>query len=302
LALGPLTSFRCFEHGVTCDENDRTYTGWRVGCVPREDADALLHPLSRYIQFLQALKHPDYLVVSAIAGPVLESGVETVLDASGYPELAPSCGSEEAGADPAVRLRALLEAFNPPEDLTWAHTSICSDSYVSALEGVGRKVREAVDVRCPLSPLYNCADVAVEYGEPGDGRDCNDICAAECEVVEVRQRGTLDEEHVEIPPCLEICADGPCPGNIDRAVAYAGGHPDERDGALPVEACWHVKYEPLCERSNYAEIVIARRGDPAPRSFVDPVCRMLEPTETRCSDQLDDDGDCLVDHSDPDCQ
>jgi len=35
--LGPLTSFRCFEFGITCDINDRNKMGPRHNCVPAQD-------------------------------------------------------------------------------------------------------------------------------------------------------------------------------------------------------------------------------------------------------------------------
>ena len=70
-----------------------------------------------------------------------------------------------------------------------------------------------------------------------------------------------------VPPCLEVCNDGLCTGNIDRSQSYANGHPNERDANLPVDACWHINYQEMCPGSNFSEIIISRKSDPPPRSF-----------------------------------
>jgi hypothetical protein len=301
--LGPLTSFRCFEFGITCKPTDsRTAQGPRTECKPREDPGALLHPVSRYITFLQGLKDPQMLVVAAIAGPTNGNAVNVGLDEYDQPDIQPSCTSTGGDAVPGIRIAKLIEAFNEPDDLAWAYLSICSSTFVTALEGIGRKIKTLLDYNCPGQPLRGCADVAMEFERPGDGQSCNDTCAPTCEMIDVYERGTANETKVEVPPCLEVCANGRCPGNTDRSLAYLGGHPEKRDPALPVTACWHIRYQEKCEQSNFAEVMVSRQQDPPPRSFSEAKCVLITKTEQLCNDGVDNDEDCLIDALDPDCQ
>ena len=144
--LGPLTSYRCFEFGVTCDINSRTHQGMRHNCVPRDDAAALLHPMSRYVGQLQGLRDPGRIVLAAIAGPVTPSpggGYDMVvgLDDMSNPDLQYSCTTATDGAVPGIRVYSLVEAFNTTTDLAdWAYSSICSSDYTTPLQGVGQQI------------------------------------------------------------------------------------------------------------------------------------------------------------------
>ncbi len=309
--LGPLTSYRCFEHGVTCDINDRTHEGIRQNCVPREDPSALLHPLSSYIQFLRELKDPQEMVVAAIAGPVPPSPVGeghnmlVELDEQSRPELQYSCTTAMDGAVPGIRIYNLVAAFNEEEELAnWAYSSICSADYTPALAGMGNRIKDILDFQCLRMPLKGCADVGVEFGTPRAAQTCaiNERCLPTCSVGEIRYRGTVDEYDVWLPPCLEVCAEGYCEGNTDRSLAYADGHPPDRDPDLPVEVCWHVAYNPNCPGSNYSELRAARRADPPSRTFLLHACMQILRDEQLCNDDADNDEDCLIDTDDPCCQ
>jgi len=310
--LGPLTSYRCFEFGITCDINSRTHQGTRQNCVPREDAAALLHPLSRYVQQLQALKDPQMLVVAAIAGPVQPSAdgeghnMVVGLDNLSNPDLQFSCTVADGGAVPGIRIHSLISAFNEEEDLAmWAYSSICSGDYTPALAGIGNKIKVALDFQCLPWPLEGCADVGVEFGTPRAAQTCqiNGQCLAQCWVTDIFERGLPTEQQFSVPPCLEVAADGSIiDGNTDRSLSYELGHPNERDPALPVAACWHISYQENCPDSNYAEIVISRKTDPPARSFTDVACRQISRDEQLCNDHKDNDEDCLVDYDDPCCQ
>lgn len=140
--LGPLTSFRCFEFGVTCDINLRTATGVRENCQPREDSGALLYPISEYVSFLAGLRDPGRIVVAAAAGPVQNQSVTVTLDNdTGWPELGYSCTTPNDGAVPAIRLLAMVEQFVDPLDLGWAFSPICSLDYSGALSSFAMKIR-----------------------------------------------------------------------------------------------------------------------------------------------------------------
>ncbi|MFH2006510.1 MAG: hypothetical protein ABI333_07995 [bacterium] len=308
--LGPLTSYRCFEFGIACDINSRTHQGLRQNCVPREDAGALLHPVSRYVQFLASLKDPSMLVVAAIAGHVTPSssggGLNATigLDESSQPKLQFSCTNTVDGAVPGIRVFNLVDAFNDVHDLVWAYTSICNSDYSDTLSGVGGKLSELMVSTCFPYPLDGCADVGKEFGVPLMPQTCaiNQQCLAQCEVTDIFSRGTMSEQEYDVPPCLEILSSGArAPGNTDRTIAYANGHPNERDGMLPVPACWHINYQPLCPGSNFTEMIVSRQTDPPPRSFTQAQCLAIPQREELCNDLQDNDQDCYVDLEDPDC-
>jgi hypothetical protein len=285
--LGPLSPFRCFEQGVTCDVNGRE-PGPRHDCVPRpaEDTESLMNPVSDYVTFLQGIKEPQLLVVAGVTGPFDGDDVITVrLDPRGDPRLAPSCTQDATmSASPGVRLHSLLAAFNEVEDLsTWAQTSTCDTHYTAALSGLHNSGCTLIEAPCFELPLHGCPDPGAAVGEPRDDRTCNDTCAPNCVITDVWSRGLPDETEAVLPPCLEVCADDPCPGNTDPTLAYANGRPAERDFRLPVPACWYVKAEGCTETSR---LIVSRQADPPPRSFVTICCELVPEIEQTCEDDL----------------
>lgn len=299
--LGPLSSFRCFEHGVTCDESGRA-PGIRHNCRPRTDPAALLTPPSAYADYLLGTKDPQMLVVTAVTGPAWdELNVLVELDGEFHPRVASSCSTDSATglARPSIRLHDFAERFNNQWDMTsWAYTSICNSDYTPSLAGFGNAISSTPELPCFGLPLRGCSDPEAAEGLPGDGQTCNDACLPNCVVTDVQRRGMADETQETLPHCLEVCADGACPGNTDPAQAYANGRPVERDYRLPVPACWFVSAEHC---PNTGRLFVARQADPPPRTFVDLCCELIPDVETLCDDGLDGDGDCLVDLEDPDC-
>jgi hypothetical protein len=140
--LGPFTSFRCFEFGITCDINSRTHQGVRHNCMPRTDPGALLYYIDRYATFLTGLRDPGHLVLAAIAGPVNNQEVTVGEDEYSQPEVQYSCTQGSDGGVPGIRLLALLEQFNDPVDMSWAYSSICAATYTTALESMAQEIRQ----------------------------------------------------------------------------------------------------------------------------------------------------------------
>jgi hypothetical protein len=131
--LGPLTSFRCFEFGVSCDINDRNTIGARKQCVP-STSDGMMLDVDAHIQFLKGLKPPRSLFFAAIAGPA--SPVVVGKDGNN-PALQPSCQVATSGlAVPGVRLKAVVDAFSPLSSFD----SICSESYETTLQSLAQKI------------------------------------------------------------------------------------------------------------------------------------------------------------------
>ena len=105
--LGFLSSFRCFEFGVSCDPDTPRVPGARSNCVPRQNSP-YMDDISVYADFLKGLKdNPSNVVVAGIIGTPSPVSVELVEGAE--PRLAASCSSGSGDAAPAVRLTAFLE-------------------------------------------------------------------------------------------------------------------------------------------------------------------------------------------------
>jgi hypothetical protein len=117
--VGPLTSYRCFEFGVLCGGRDvGREIGVREDCAPGSKDPNPLHrlvPVATFAHDFKALKASPRMVYAAVfAGP--PTPVEVGLDANGYPDLHPSCGSTggiwQGYADPAIRLEAFTRQFD----------------------------------------------------------------------------------------------------------------------------------------------------------------------------------------------
>jgi hypothetical protein len=120
-------------------------------------------------------------------------------------------------------------------------------------------------------------------------------------VVDVFFPGSPDEIRQMVPWCLEICDAGPCPGNTSGVSSYQGGHPAAWDPGLPIAACWHIAYSALCPQSAFAEFRLSRRDVVPGNHLTEVTCRFLAEAEACCRDGVDNDGDCLTDFADPDC-
>jgi len=131
--LGPLTSFRCFEFGVTCDIDDRETQGPRQGCVPRQGGYLL--DVDAFVTQLQQGRAPGQVFFGAIAGPTSKVAVGL---AGGNPVLEPSCQTASTSAVPAIRLRAVTDRLSPQS----AFETICVDNLGGALSSMAQQIAE----------------------------------------------------------------------------------------------------------------------------------------------------------------
>ena len=282
--LGYLTPYRCFEFGVTCDINDRSHIGQRQNCRPRDDADALLHPISRYVQHLREIKDPQQTFVAALAGPFGDGRVIVERDVEDRPKVQISCEhhwAENTGGQPGVRLKSFVDSFNSDDEMPEAFLSICEHSLEDTLSSFGVNVVEKIAAsQCLPQPLWGCEDVGARFGFPADEETCNDECLPDCLVTDVFERGTVNELRSNVPPCLWIMPNGTVDSdNSTPSRAYRSGTPEIRDADLPVTACWYVSYQPDCSDSNSAQLLVSRRSDPPSRSFAEVICREFSPDE-----------------------
>jgi hypothetical protein len=163
------------------------------------DADAVLHPVSRYINQLQQIEDTkrgivnDAEVLVAVIGGVpvgYEDGGEvtyssvasqTFLDDFG---IAPGCTLGEGTAVPPVRMREFAEAFQVGEDRNMF--SICQDDYSKALEAIADKIRDQIKPAC----MPECVK---------DVDPTTPILDPECRIEEE----LLDGSSVSLPLCVK---------------------------------------------------------------------------------------------------
>ena len=209
-ALGPLQSFRCFEHGVICDPDAPRTPGAKHACRPRDGAP-LVEPVAPLVAAVLAAKpDPRQVMVAAVAGD--PAPVSVVLDSSaGAPiaTLAPSCAFAGAAgaehADPAVRLAAFLDGFPGRSQLT----SICSADLAAPLDAIGATARRLVG-----DPCIDTTALADTSPAPG--------LQPACDVFDLRDSAmnapaVLPPCDAATPDCYTLAADAAaCPAGDDH--------------------------------------------------------------------------------------
>jgi hypothetical protein len=184
--LGPLSSFRCFEFGVYCEPDTARVQGPRQNCRPRTAADpnsSYMYKAQEYVDFLKGLKaDPTSVIVAGIIGNATPVSVRS--DASGNPDLTPSCESSSGEAAPGVRLKYFLDQF----PLRNTVESICNENLEGALVVIANLLAEVIG-----NP---CLD-----GEIADMDPLTEGIQPECQVSDVRYPGTDYQEETRIPHC-----------------------------------------------------------------------------------------------------
>ena len=189
--LGPLQSFRCFQHGVTCDQSP-TDIGPKTHCVPNATS-SFLDDVEPFVQALLATKpDPRMVMVAAIIGDADPVGVERRTPPGGgtpQPALAHSCAFTGVDgptvADPGIRLAAFLRAFPGRATLT----SVCSGDLTNPLGVIGQSAKQLIGDPCLDTTLL--ADASEEPGiQPS------------CEVVDIR------DSSPDAPTSIAPCASG----------------------------------------------------------------------------------------------
>jgi len=259
----PLSPFRCFQHGVSCDVNDPTVPGPRAGCKPAGD---WLHEVEGYASFFNGLKLPGRVLAYVVSGPT--APVEVVIDDDG-PRLAPSCQGRgtPASGTPALRLEALTRAlgyrgyFNEGADTTTKEltTTICSQDYSPPLRLPGRSIIVSLGGQCLSGyPVTRECELACTQGEAlGAGETCPASCLdrADCVAYEYiystgetsvlpRCQGALfnDRSLKECGgqcPCWRLIADGSCTPvhNGSPYFFQVLGHRSAPKGAVAILKC-----------------------------------------------------------------
>lgn len=262
--LGPLTSFRCTEFGIQCDKNGRQ-PGIRKGCVPGFD---WLEKIETYSTEFAALKAPGRVIMFAIAGPVepFEVGVE-----GANPVLKASCQSTNGIAVPAVRIKALVNAFgerghfNKGIDAGGKSVEVnsCSADYSPAMRLLGEVIVASLGGQCiSAPPLTKNSGIACVAGEQlGNGVTCKASCLekVDCQVTEVVNQGSAQEQRTVVEKCpLEL---------FDPNLKQ-----DACGGSCP---CWRIipnkECKPEAHGSPYG-LQIMRKGEAAKGTVAEAAC------------------------------
>jgi hypothetical protein len=192
--LGAHTSYRCFEHGVTCyDGKGSRAFGERNHCRPNEDSP-YVQSVAELADYLKGLKqNPAQVLVAGIYGKpnhVTAIPDERVTTYS-TPRLANVCGTgggEGSGATPAIRMNALLAEFGGRA----TQSSICDSELSWAMRGIGLVTRGAATRSHCLRGAVIDTDAVVTGIQPA------------CHVEVASEVGTPLETRLGVRPC-----DGP---------------------------------------------------------------------------------------------
>lgn len=193
-ALGPLSSFRCFEFGVVCDGDEPRALGPRQGCASREDS-LYLYPVSEYVRFLEQITGPAGVVVAGLLGPPGPVAVEEFTTTGGDEwTLADVCTSAGASALPPIRLHGFLQGF--PARSAWA--SICDADIAAPLAGLTENIAGAAS----QSPCLTGALRDIDPDAAGLQVDCHAYDA---------RPGDGGVLRVPVPACADTgTGDAPC--------------------------------------------------------------------------------------------
>ena len=178
----------CWNAGVQCSGDPSAYTSCDSinkdieGTLDASDADAVLHPMSRYLGILDGLEvdkqqlNPNQeVIVSLIAG--LDAGSSGTLDwsvsyadvSASDPEfqnsfgIGPGCtNAEGTAAVPPARLRELSEAMAPANNMF----SICESDFAPALTAIAGSIAEQIQPAC-FTKCVRDTDPCTDELEPG---------------------------------------------------------------------------------------------------------------------------------------
>ncbi|WP_106392237.1 hypothetical protein [Enhygromyxa salina] len=197
----------CWNAGVTCTGDPNNYDSCNPvnkdvdGNEDVSEANAVLHPLSRYVGLLDGLEqekqqlNADQEVIVALIGGVSSDGAPFYADVSTTDPafqsdfgIGPGCEApnpfdpdQPVQAVPPVRLRDVVEDFTPGNMF-----SICNDDYSDALVAIAAKIRDEIQPACytkcvrDTDPATELVDPVCTVQEDPPGND-NTILVEECE-------------------------------------------------------------------------------------------------------------------------
>ncbi|MBT8495751.1 MAG: hypothetical protein KJO07_22065 [Deltaproteobacteria bacterium] len=227
--LGPLSSFRCFEFGVECDQGNLRSPGVKSDCKPTDDSP-YMQRLDAVAGAVRAIKDPERVFVAAIAGTLGDALVELGGPAKDSPTLAPACSSDAGVAASPYRLASFLGLF-PNQDLR----SICDADLGPALGGIATEIGlrlgdECVPGSIELSPEQpgievDCSVLDVTF----DGESESETLLPRCDAPQVpASSGNL--------PCWNPEIEPECQSHTDIAIRIYRPDSDEPPSSRRTDA------------------------------------------------------------------
>ncbi|TPV94687.1 MAG: VWA domain-containing protein [Myxococcales bacterium FL481] len=288
----------CFNAGVKCTGDGAPYSdcvsqNYDVdGDETNDEDEAVLHPISRYIDQLNGLEaekkknNQNQEVIVSVLGGVpegYEDGQDLYYEAGSNEDqlqfgIGPGCtsgvGGELQKATPPVRMRQWAEVFSPDERNLF---SICASNYGPALDAIANKIKEQIRPAC-----YEQCARDLDQQAPGLQIQCNII------------ESPSDGEDRAIEECVRDGENGPYEWEDEDYVVPDGEDVcyavlSDKEGQTEDE---HDDMSDECkEKSWNLEFKLRRRpGAPAkPGTAVRATCSLSEVPEIDCKKGDDDD-------------
>jgi hypothetical protein len=233
--LGPLTSFRCAEFGVSCGgvAPSLTMAGTLSGCQSSEDGTLLR--VSDVVSRLKALKpNPNMILVAALSGPPAPFTVE--LDPPGlpqdpqpWPSLVPTCASADGAisARPGVRVEQWVYAFGH----NGALAKVCDD-FGASLQTIAEGIAGV------LGPPCLAGAIAKTSGPHGARPDCTITDYATAPDAGAGSPVPSCVDTGGVAPCWTLTDDAACPnGKLLGFESPPGGAPLGRNSSVECVVC-----------------------------------------------------------------
>jgi hypothetical protein len=274
------SSAACWNAGVACSGSECHAENYDLDGNPgASDEDAVLQPISKYVDFLQGLENTkktfdakQEVLVSLIAGvPVgYERGEAEIPYAPALdPEyqslfgIGPGCiigdpADPETDAVPPVREREFAEAFevNDARNLY----SICQDDYSAALQAIADALVQQIKPACMTKCVYD-TDPSTEFAEPT------------CELADV---DNVTGEKTVMPPCIETKDGFTAPAGVKACFVYL----NDPDNLTPSKL--DDMSEACTEEGFNLEFQIIRAGAAPAGTSVSATCRLSDNRERDC--------------------
>lgn len=263
------TSAQCWAFGVRCEQ---TADGVYTNCVSADvtvageegaPGEAILHPISRYIQKLDELEEERRgydsdaqrkVVVSVIGGVPTSYGEGQEIsyaDAVGDPAyqeqhgIGPGCATSFGKAAPPVRLRDVASEFSLAERPDMH--SVCRDDYSESLTQIA-------DIVGKLLPPP-CIEECIADQDPSTPE-----LEADCIFTEVSKDGSGQTIETEVPPCDFDAAGEPVVPD-DASVCYELLVGDQMQECQPEDSKVEVN-------------LVRREGGPPPSAVLEAQCAL----------------------------
>ena len=219
----------CWRAGTKCDGAGPTYERCYSsnhdlqGGADAADADAVLEPLTKYVDFVQGIESQKQMrqadqevLVALIAGvpPGYEDGsaelvYQDAADADYQKDfgIGPGCelpdpnGGTPSRAVPPVREREFAEAFQVGDDRNLF--SICQNDYSAALQAIADKIRDQIKPAC-MPKCVKDIDPATPVLNPS------------CQLVQINAFTNTRED---ILPCMEVNGEWQAPAGVTACFA-----------------------------------------------------------------------------------